>query len=61
MILSELHPLQLDRVSGATPAQFIAEMRTRGYRCHLLGAGVAGDEVNDALHNGVTSVVFLPV
>ena len=26
VILSELHPLQLDRVSGVTPAQFIAEM-----------------------------------
>ena len=60
VILSELHPLQLDRVSGVTPAQFIAEMRARGYRCHLLGAGVAGEEITDAPNNGVTSVVFLP-
>jgi FkbM family methyltransferase len=60
VILSELHPLQLDRVSGVTPVQFIAEMRQRGYRCHLLGAGVAGPEIDDAPTNGVTSVVFLP-
>ena len=60
VILSELHPLQLDRVSGVTPAQFITEMRQRGYRCHLLGAGVAGQEIDDAPNNGVTSVVFLP-
>ena len=60
VILSELHPLQLDRVSGVTPAQFIAEMGTRGYRCHLLGAGVVGEEITDAPNNGVTSVVFLP-
>jgi FkbM family methyltransferase len=60
VILSELHPLQLDRVSGVTPAQFIAEMRQRGYCCHLLGAGVAGPEIDDAPTNGVTSVVFLP-
>ena len=60
VILSELHPLQLDRVSGVTPAQFIGEMRGRGYRCHLLGAGVAGQEIDDAPNNGVTSVVFLP-
>jgi len=60
VILSELHPLQLDRVSGVTPALFIAEMRERGYRCHLLGAGVAGDEIDDAPHNGVTSVIFMP-
>jgi FkbM family methyltransferase len=60
VILSELHPLQLDRVSGVTPAQFIAEMRQRGYRCHLLGAGIAGPEIDDTPTNGVTSVVFLP-
>ena len=60
VILSELHPLQLDRVSGVTPAQFIDEMHARGYRCHLLGAGVPGEEIDDAPSNGVTSVVFLP-
>jgi len=60
VILSELHPLQLERVSGVSPARFIAEMRARGYRCHLLGAGVAGQEIEDAPNNGVTSVVFLP-
>lgn len=60
VILSELHPLQLERVSGVTPGQFISEMRARGYRCHLLGAGVAGQEIDDAPNNGVTSVVFLP-
>ncbi len=61
IVLSELHPLQLERVSDVTPAQFIAEMRGRGYRCHLLGAGVAGDAIEDAPSNGVTSVVFLPI
>jgi FkbM family methyltransferase len=60
VVLSELHPLQLERVSGVSPAAFIAEMRGRGYRCHLLGAGVAGTEIDDAPSNGVTSVVFLP-
>lgn len=60
VILSELHGLQLNRVSGVTPARFIAEMRARGYRCHLLGAGVPGAEIDDAPSNGVTSVVFLP-
>jgi FkbM family methyltransferase len=60
VILSELHPLQLDRVSGITPGQFIGEMHARGYRCHLLGAGVPGAEIDDAPTNGVTSVVFLP-
>jgi FkbM family methyltransferase len=61
VILSELHPLQLERVSGVTPAQFINEMRARGYQCHLLGAGVVSAEIDDAPTNGVTSVVFLPM
>lgn len=60
-ILSELHPLQLDRVAGTTPGNFIAEMRQRRYACHLLGAGVPGPEIDDAPSNGVTSVVFLPM
>jgi FkbM family methyltransferase len=60
VVLSELHPLQLGRVAGVTPAGFIAEMRDRGYRCHLLGAGVPGEAIDDAPSNGVTSVVFLP-
>lgn len=60
VILSELHPLQLERVSGATPSGFIAEMASRGYRCHLLGAGQPGPAVTDAPGSGVTSVVFLP-
>lgn len=60
VILSELHPYQLDRVAGTTPAAFIAEMRARGYRTHLLGAGVPADEIRDAPGSGVTSVVFLP-
>lgn len=60
VILSELHPLQLDRVSGVTPGEFIDQMHARGYRCHLLGAGVPGAEIDDAPTNGVTSVVFLP-
>jgi FkbM family methyltransferase len=60
VILSELHPLQLERVSGATPSEFISEMASRGYRCHLLGAGQPGPAITDAPGSGVTSVVFLP-
>jgi hypothetical protein len=61
MILSELHPWQLTQVTGITAAAFIGEMAGRGYRCHLLGAGVIGDEIHDAPSNGVTSVVFVPL
>lgn len=61
VVLSELHPWQLGRVAKVTAAEFIDEMAGRGYRCHLLGAGVVGQEIHDAPSNGVTSVVFVPV
>jgi FkbM family methyltransferase len=60
VILSELHPFQLERVSGTSPAAFIRQMRDLGYRCRLLGAGIAGAEISDAPTGGVTSVVFEP-
>jgi FkbM family methyltransferase len=36
VILSELHPTQLDRASGVTAAQFLAQMQALGYRAHTL-------------------------
>ena len=60
VILSEVHPSQLKVVSGVTPAAFIAQMAEMRYRCHLLGAGVPGAEVEDVHTNGVESVVFVP-
>jgi hypothetical protein len=60
VVLAELHPLQLERVSGASPASFVSQMHDLGYRCHALGAGVAGEEVAHLPSSGVTSVVFLP-
>jgi FkbM family methyltransferase len=60
LILSELHPLQLQRVSGVSAAAFVDQVRALGYRCHLLGAGVVGDEMTHVPAGGVTSVVFWP-
>lgn len=60
VILSELHPLQLERVAGTTPHAFLDDMRALGYTCHALGAGVAGEELAHVPSSGVTSVVFQP-
>jgi FkbM family methyltransferase len=35
-ILSELHPVQLERVSGVTAAQFLAQLRAFGYRAQKI-------------------------
>ena len=61
VILSELHPRQLDAVSQSTADDYIAQMRELGYRCHALNAeGKAGAELRTAPDAEVTSVVFLP-
>jgi FkbM family methyltransferase len=36
VILSELHPTQLERASGVTADEFLAEMRGLGYRAHQI-------------------------
>lgn len=36
VILSELHPTQLDRASGVTAGGFLAQMQALGYRAHTL-------------------------
>ena len=60
LVLSELHPLQLERVSAVTPAAFVDQLKALGYRCHALGAGVIGEELVHIPATGVTSVVFAP-
>ena len=36
VILSELHPTQLDRASGVSGDEFLAQMKALGYRAHPL-------------------------
>jgi FkbM family methyltransferase len=36
VIMSELHPAQLAKVSGCTAAEFVAELEGYGYKCHEL-------------------------
>jgi FkbM family methyltransferase len=60
ILLSELHPLQLERVSGMSPGAFVEQVKAVGYRCHELGAGVIGEEIVHVSSSGVTSLVFVP-
>ena len=60
VLLVDLHPHLLPRVSGATAQQVIHAMATLGYTCHLLGAGVAGAVIDDLPSSVVTPVVFRP-
>lgn len=60
LVLSDVHPALLERVSGTQPRDFIAEMAGAGYRCHLLGAGRAGAVIEDVPGPGAAQVVFVP-
>jgi len=58
VILSELHPQQLAKVSGCTVAEFIAEVESYGYKCHELRGSQLALVANDG---SVKSLVLLPV
>jgi FkbM family methyltransferase len=60
VVLSDVHPALLERVSRTQPRDFIAEMARAGYRCHLLGAGLAGAVIEDVPGPGAAQVVFVP-
>lgn len=59
VLLSELHPEQLQRVSGRSVEQFLAEAAALGYRTYRLEGGAAGAELTRA-PGEIASVVMLP-
>jgi len=60
-ILSELHATQLERASGITADEFLADLHAFGYRAHLIENGaVVGPALERAPAAPVSSVVFLP-
>ena len=59
IILSELHPAQLERVSRYSPDRFISEMDSYGYNCYSLGEdGLVPFATRNTTEVG--SIVFLP-
>ncbi len=60
VVLAELDPFCLDRVSGIRPRDLIDFMARQGYSCHQLGAGIAGPRICDSASSATEPVVFLP-
>ena len=60
VILSELHPAQLERASGVTADQFLAQIAGLGYRAHRLEHGAPGDPIDRAPADALVSIVLLP-
>jgi hypothetical protein len=61
VVLSELHPTQLDRAAGATGDGFLSSMRGAGYRAHLIEDGRIGAPLDRAPVDALVSIVLLPV
>lgn len=61
IILSEINPGQLGKVSAVTPRELISEMETIGYECVLLEYGELSERIRDVPDDQVRSVVFRPV
>lgn len=61
VILSEVHPTQLERASGVTPDAFLRQLASIGYRAHRLANGDVGPAIDAAPTEPVVSIVFLPV
>jgi FkbM family methyltransferase len=59
-VLSELHPEQLQRVSGTTPAALIGELAALGYSAHAVDDGKVGAPVDPATIVGVETVILVP-
>ena len=61
VVLSELHPTQLERAAGTTADGFLSALRTLGYRAHVLEHDEVGAPLDRAPAETVVSVVLLPM
>ena len=61
VILSELHPTQLERASGLTAAEFLAQVAAFGYRAHRLEQGAIGAPIDQAPADALVSAVLVPL
>jgi FkbM family methyltransferase len=61
VILSELHPTQLERASGITGDQFLAQIAAFRYRAHRLERGAIGAPIEHAPADALVSVVLVPL
>jgi FkbM family methyltransferase len=61
VILSELHPVQLDRASGLTVEAFLRDVNEIGYRAHYFEHGRPGAAIERAPQDALISIVLLPL
>jgi FkbM family methyltransferase len=59
-ILSELHPVQLDRASGVTADEFLSQLGALGYRAYAIEHGAIGAPLDRAPADVLVSVALVP-
>ncbi|MFH0730693.1 MAG: FkbM family methyltransferase [Pseudomonadota bacterium] len=59
IIMAELNPPQLKKVSKCTSAEFISEMNKYGYNCYKLNSGKVGQKITSLSSDEILSVVFV--
>jgi len=59
VILSELHPTQLERASGITAEEFLAQIAAFGYRAHRIEGGAIGALIERAPDEALVSVILI--
>jgi len=60
VILSELHPTQLERASGVSGDQFLAQVAALGYRAHRLEHSTVGAPIDRAPSDALVSIALMP-
>jgi FkbM family methyltransferase len=60
LMLSELHPTQLERASGISADEFLAQIAAYGYRAHRIENGAIGAPIDRAPADGLVSMVLAP-
>jgi len=61
LILSELHPTQLERASGITASQFLAQIDAFGYRAHRIEHAAIGVAITHAPADALVSIILVPI
>jgi hypothetical protein len=61
IIVSEIHPAQLERASGTTAAAVLASTRELGYRAHHIERGTLGAPLDGVPSDGLVSIALVPV
>ena len=60
LLLSELHPTQLERASGVSADAFLKQMTALGYRAHGIENGAVGAPIERA-PDAIVSAAFVPI